>query len=51
MRRLRRACLTVLATALCAAPALAQTPDAKRLRLGVEGAYPPFSEVGPDGKL
>ncbi|WP_284615054.1 ABC transporter substrate-binding protein [Aquabacterium humicola] len=22
-----------------------------KLRLGVEGAYPPFSEVGPDGKL
>ncbi|MGA0609133.1 ABC transporter substrate-binding protein [Caldimonas sp. KR1-144] len=22
-----------------------------RLRIGVEGAYPPFSEVGPDGKL
>lgn len=22
-----------------------------KLRIGVEGAYPPFSEVGPDGKL
>ena len=21
------------------------------LRIGVEGAYPPFSEVGPDGRL
>ena len=29
------------------------TADAqtKKLRLGVEGAYPPFSELGPDGKL
>ncbi len=23
----------------------------KKIRIGVEGAYPPFSEVGPDGKL
>jgi arginine/ornithine transport system substrate-binding protein len=41
-----------LLAALCAAlllhtPALAQAP----LRLGVEGAYPPFSEMGADGKL
>lgn len=25
--------------------------DWKKIRIGVEGAYPPFSEVGPDGKL
>ena len=25
--------------------------DAKKVRIGVEGAYPPFSEIGPDGKL
>jgi arginine/ornithine transport system substrate-binding protein len=30
---------------------LAQAPDWKKIRIGVEGAYPPFSEVGPDGKL
>lgn len=29
----------------------AQAPDWKKIRIGVEGAYPPFSEVGPDGKL
>jgi arginine/ornithine transport system substrate-binding protein len=30
------------------APADAQE---RKLRIGVEGAYPPFSEVGPDGKI
>ena len=25
--------------------------QAQKLRLGVEGAYPPFSEIGSDGKL
>ncbi len=30
---------------------LAQAPDWKTIRIGVEGAYPPFSEVGPDGKI
>lgn len=35
---------------LClATPTLAADPA--RLRIGVEGAYPPFSAVGPDGKL
>ncbi|MFG6449229.1 ABC transporter substrate-binding protein [Roseateles sp. BYS180W] len=29
----------------------AQSPEWKKIRIGVEGAYPPFSEVGPDGKL
>jgi len=33
------------------AVAQAQAPDWKKIRIGVEGAYPPFSEVGPDGKL
>jgi len=29
----------------------AQAADATSLRVGVEGAYPPFSEIGTDGKL
>jgi arginine/ornithine transport system substrate-binding protein len=29
----------------------AQATEWKKLRIGVEGAYPPFSEIGPDGKL
>ncbi len=37
--------------ALAASAAHAQAPDWKKIRIGVEGAYPPFSEVGPDGKL
>ena len=44
----------LIAVALLAASALsahAQAPEWKKIRIGVEGAYPPFSEVGPDGKL
>lgn len=40
-----------LAAGLGATAAQAQAPDWKKIRIGVEGAYPPFSEVGPDGKL
>lgn len=40
------ACSTVMSLS-----AQAQAPDWKKMRIGVEGAYPPFSEVGPDGKL
>ncbi len=40
-----------VALALATATAQAQAPDWKKIRIGVEGAYPPFSEVGPDGKL
>jgi arginine/ornithine transport system substrate-binding protein len=44
--------LVLLAALLAlAATAHAQAPDWKKIRIGVEGAYPPFSEVGPDGKL
>ncbi len=41
------AALAVAAATPAAAQATAQTP----LRIGVEGAYPPFSEIGTDGKL
>jgi len=43
----------LIALALLAAStvASAQAPEWKKLRIGVEGAYPPFSEIGPDGKL
>ena len=34
-----------------AASAFAQSPDWKKIRIAVEGAYPPFSEVGPDGRI
>ena len=49
----RRLVTTALASllALAATASQAQAPDWKKIRIGVEGAYPPFSEVGPDGKL
>jgi arginine/ornithine transport system substrate-binding protein len=37
------------ATLLAPVAAVAQTPA--KLRVGVEGNYPPFSKLGPDGKL
>jgi arginine/ornithine transport system substrate-binding protein len=40
-----------LAATIAPTTASAQAPDWKKVRIGVEGAYPPFSEVGPDGKL
>jgi arginine/ornithine transport system substrate-binding protein len=51
---MRLAFLARLGALLCAAaavlaPAAAFAQD--KLRLGVEGAYPPFSEIGTDGKL
>lgn len=48
----RRAFLLVacLATICLQAPVHAQ-PAATRLRVGVEGNYPPFSRLGADGKL
>ena len=30
---------------------LVSAQDAKKLKIGVEGAYPPFSQIGTDGKL
>ncbi|HSV68531.1 MAG TPA: ABC transporter substrate-binding protein [Methylibium sp.] len=46
---LRRTALAIL-LALCAA-AQAQAPDWKKIRIAVEGAYPPFSELTPSGQL
>ena len=49
-RRLLALALPAL-LALATTASHAQAPDWKKIRIGVEGAYPPFSEVGPDGKL
>jgi arginine/ornithine transport system substrate-binding protein len=38
--------LSAIATAVHA-----QAPEWKKVRVGVEGNYPPFSKLGPDGKL
>ena len=51
MQRRLLALALPLALALAAGATHAQAPDWKKIRIGVEGAYPPFSEVGPDGKL
>lgn len=37
--------------AAVAAPVVGEAKDWTTVRIGVEGAYPPFSEVGPDGKF
>jgi arginine/ornithine transport system substrate-binding protein len=41
----------VAATAITAMTACAQAPDWKKVRVAVEGNYPPFSKMSPDGKL
>ncbi len=46
-----RRSLAVLAAAALAVAMLPAHAQGKKLRIGVEGAYPPFSEVGADGKL
>lgn len=51
MQRRLLALTLPLLLALAGAPSQAQAPDWKKVRIGVEGAYPPFSEVGTDGKL
>jgi len=45
---LATACLLALAVG---SSAQAQAPDWKKVRVGVEGNYPPFSKLGADGKL
>ena len=48
---MKKTALFALALSLAASVVQAQAPEWKKLRIGVEGAYPPFSEIGPDGKL
>ncbi len=43
--------VVVSAAMMFAAGNAAQAKDWKNIRIGVEGAYPPFSSVTPDGKL
>jgi arginine/ornithine transport system substrate-binding protein len=43
--------LATLVLVAAAGASFAQAPDWKKIRIGVEGAYPPFSEVGPDGRI
>ena len=47
---LRNAALALLACSSLSA-VLAQAPNWSKIRIGVEGSYPPFSQISPDGKL
>jgi arginine/ornithine transport system substrate-binding protein len=49
MRKL--AALILMVTALAFASTGVFAKEWKKIRIGVEGAYPPFSQVTPDGKL
>ena len=37
--------------ALLTSATIASAQEARKLKIGVEGAYPPFSQIGTDGKL
>jgi arginine/ornithine transport system substrate-binding protein len=45
------ATVVLVAAALAVAAGAAQAKEWKKIRIGVEGAYPPFSWVDPDGTL
>src|SRR5471032_3212930 len=47
----RRHLATLALLLATATAAFAQAPDWKKVRVAVEGAYPPFSEIGPDGQI
>ena len=49
MNSIRR--LVVVTLCFASLPGLASAADPVTLRVGVEGAYPPFSSLGTDGKL
>jgi arginine/ornithine transport system substrate-binding protein len=43
--------LTIVAITMLLAAGTAQAKEWKKVRIGVEGAYPPFSSVSPEGEL
>jgi arginine/ornithine transport system substrate-binding protein len=49
LQRLNLAALVAVTLTTASTAALAN--DWTRIRIGVEGSYPPFSQMGPDGKL
>ena len=48
---MRRLCAVVVVLVLVLGIGIVQAKDWKKVRVGVEGAYPPFSYVKPDGEL
>ncbi|MEK0083450.1 ABC transporter substrate-binding protein [Benzoatithermus flavus] len=51
MARLTRRLALAAAATLVALAGFAEAKEWKKVRIGVEGAYPPFSSVSPEGKL
>jgi arginine/ornithine transport system substrate-binding protein len=51
MHKLTRRLLVAAAVAVTALAGTAKAQDKEEVRLGVEGAYPPFSSVSPSGEL
>jgi arginine/ornithine transport system substrate-binding protein len=51
MTKLTRRLALAAAVGLVALAGVAEAKDWTKVRIGVEGAYPPFSLVGPDGQL
>ncbi len=51
MRYTTRPFALALLAGLLTSAALAQAPNWGKIRIGVEGSYPPFSQISPDGKL
>ena len=47
----RFACVLAASSLLWCAAASSQAPDWKKIRIGVEANYPPFSQMGTDGKF
>jgi len=47
----RRLAVLAAVLSLAGSAVWAQAPDWTKIRIGVEGAYPPFSEMGADGKI
>ena len=46
-----RKTLVFAALVLLTSATIASAQEARKLKIGVEGAYPPFSQIGTDGKL
>ncbi len=44
-------CITTLCLLLLLVAVTAQAKDWKKVRVAIEGAYPPFSQVTPKGEL